>query len=187
MNPKGSKWKSANGTTEDVHPDMFDTWVIDSGTTMSEVAMNKAIVLLGTSGLGVTSNTHKIALTTGMMNPRIQDFGAERSMVEQFVRMLLGTDKHVLFLCHEREVTTDEGTITAITPLLTGKSVQAVGLRFSEIWNLRVRKQGSNLVRELLTQSDGIRMAGSRLGIPNGTLFDYDAIMSHITTTQSNA
>lgn len=153
----------------------FDTWVIDSGTTLSEAAMNKALVLMG-STQGVKSNTLASAHSTGMVTPKMQDYGAERSMMEQFVQMVLETDKHVLFLCHEKELTTDEGIIKGIVPLLTGKSVEAVSLKFSEVWNVQRKKVGPDLKVVLKTQQTSILKVGSRIGIPEDTPFEYAAI-----------
>lgn len=160
--------------------DQFDTWICDSGTSLSQAAQNKAIMLMGDKGFTgpkVMSVTHASALRHGMVFPKIQDYGAERSLVDQFVQMLLDSGKNVVFICHEKEVTNDDGGVTAITPLLTGKGVDEISLKFDEVWNLRLRKSGTDKVRELLTEPDGIRYCGSRMGVPTGTPWEYDAIM----------
>jgi len=175
MKPTGGKWKGEN-----VGPDQFDTWVLDTCTTLSEVAMNKAAFLLGTSQFKNLSQTHKQALETGLLVPKIQDYGAERSLVEQFVQMLLDTDKHVIILAHDREELNDAGAVVARTPLLTGKSVAVVGAKFDEIWMLKAEKSGPNMVRKLVTESDGVNMVGSRYGIRNGTAWNYTAIMNEL-------
>lgn len=180
---KSGKWRRADGSTEDVSSDMFDTWVIDSGTTLAEVSLNKAIVLLGGRDFSASSKTHSQALNTGLLFPKIQDWGSERSMTEQFIQMVLDTDKHVILLCHEKEVTNDDGKLTKITPLLTGKGVAAVCLKFDELWNLQATKHGTTLKRTLLTQTDGIRMAGSRYGITSGTEWNYDAIVKELNSS----
>lgn len=156
--------------------DTFDTWVIDSGTTLSEFALNKAIVLMGNKSLGTTSKTHQEALNTGVIYPKMQDYGSERSMVKQFIDMVKGSGKHVVFICHEKEVTDDDGTVTAIGPLLTGKGMTEIPLKFDEVYNVRVRKSGLEIIRYLQTQPDGIRMCGSRYGIPDGTAWNWDAL-----------
>lgn len=158
--------------------DSFDTWVVDTGTSLSAFAMVKAIVLLGGKEFkGGSSQTLNEALSHGLILPKIQDYGSERSMIEQFIAMLYNTDKHFLFLCHERETTDDEGNRTALTPLLTGKGVQAVSAMFDDVWYLRSKKEGPNLVRYLQTDGAELVMAGSRTGLPTGTLWDYDSIM----------
>lgn len=160
------------------YKDRFDTWVVDSGTTLSEAAMNKALVLMGQSGLGVKSNTLQVGQKTGMIAPKMQDYGAERSMLEQFIQMVLDSDKHVLFLCHEKELITDEGAIKGIVPLLTGKSVEAVSIKFNEVWNVQRVKKGTEWNVLLKTQQTSILKVGSRLGIPENTPFEYSAIKS---------
>lgn len=160
--------------------DKFDTWVIDSGTTMSEAAMNKAIVLLGSKVMAMASKTHEQAINTGLVYPKQQDYGSERSMVEQFIDMVKETNKHVVILCHEKVLTNDEGTVTGIVPLLTGKGVEAVCLKFDEIYYLSARKKGTEMLRTLTTHTNGIIKAGTRYGIPDGTDWSWDAISAEM-------
>ena len=60
--------------------------------------------------------------------------------------------------------------------MLTGKGVEAVCLKFDEVYYLKVAKQGPNIMRTLQTQPDGLRKVGSRYGLPNGTEWEWDAI-----------
>lgn len=165
--------------------DKFDTWVIDTGTTLSQFAMNKAIVLLGGSFKGIKSETQKQGVEHGLVFPKIQDYGSERSMVEQFIAMVKSADKNVLFLCHEKELTDEEGNVKAIVPLLTGKGVEAISLMFDEVWNVRVKKQGTETIRYLQTTPEGGRMVGSRTALPNGTPWDYDSIKKAMDITRA--
>lgn len=188
MKTTPTKWVSpTTKQTELVSSNMFDTWVIDSGTTLSHAVMNKAIVLLGQSGLGIKSETHKTALSTGMLFAKQQDYGAEISMIVQFIRMVLNADKHVVLICHEKEVTNDEGRITSRTPLLTGQAVPRVCALFTEIWHLRTVKSGPSLVRKLTTVTDGITVAGTRYGIADGTEFNFASVQSQLQLTMANA
>lgn len=161
--------------------DQFDTWVIDSGTSLGEVARNKAMILLGTPAFNRMSKTHDQALQSGMIFPKVQDYGAERSMLEQFVRMVRDSGKHVLFLCHSKDVTNDGGMRTAVDPILTGQSPEVVSGMFDNVWFLRVHKSGTEVKRTLVTHTDGIIKAKSRDSLPDGTEYDYDAIMKAIT------
>lgn len=179
---KGAKWKSpSTGLEYQVGVDMFDTWVVDSGSTLSAVARNKALILLGTkdNGLGTKSNTQDAALKTGLIVPKMQDFGAERSMVEQFCDMVYKSGKNFLLLCHEREFWEGEGDaakVVGIGPLFTGQSAELIPIKFDEVYNLRTKKEGPKDVRYLQTKPDGLRACGSRLGVPDGTVFEYEAI-----------
>lgn len=171
-------------------PDSFDTWVLDSATSLGEAARTKGVILLGGTSLSPKpmSNTQKNAISTGMLLPRLQDFGAERSLLEQFIDMLLDTDKHVVVLAHEKELYEGEGEaskMVGIGPLFTGQSVEKVPIKFSEVYNLRTRKEGSNFVRYLQTSPDGIRACGSRRGIPDGTLWNYEALTTALKTIQT--
>lgn len=185
MKPGGAKWKASDGSTTDCHPDKFDTWVIDSGTSLSELAMNKAIVLLGSKALSMSSMTHAQAINTGLVYPKQQDFGSERSMVEQFIQMVKDTDKHLVLICHEKVQQDDGGTITGIVPLLTGKGVEAVCLKFDEIWNLKVKKKGTETVRELTTHKTPILKCGTRYGIPDGLAWEWPAVKGELDRIHS--
>lgn len=160
--------------------DEFDTWVIDSGTTLSEVALNKAIILLGGKQLGIASKTHNQALTTGLVYPKMQDYGSERSMVEQFIDMVKDSGKNVVFICHEKEITDDEGNLISIVPLLTGKGVESVSLKFDEVYRLLVKKTGTENRRQLQTVPTTIVKCGSRLGVPDGTAWNYAALQAEL-------
>ncbi len=173
MKPSG-KWKSpSDGKTYDVGNDMFDTFVIDSGTTLSEIAQYKGVIVLGGMKL---SHTHDQAIKTGVLIPRIQDYGTERSLVEQFVDMVKDSGKNVILLCHEKESVDDNGIVKAVVPMLTGKSAETVPLKFDEVYNLRARKKGPDIVRYLQTSADGLRKVGSRYGIPNESPWNWDTI-----------
>lgn len=173
----GTDWRNMKtGEKTRVGRDMFDTWVVDTGTSLSQFALNKAIVLLGGTFQGVSSGTLQQAVTHGLVFPKIQDYGSERSLVEQFIGMLYDTDKHFLFLCHEKEITDKEGNPIAITPLLTGKGVEAISALFDEVWNIRARKVGAETIRVCQTRTDGVRSAKSRAGYPNEMPWEYEKI-----------
>lgn len=172
MKPNG-RWSGSDGKMYEVGRDKFDTWVIDSGTTLSELAQYKAVILMGKMKL---SHSHEIALKQGLLVPKIQDYGSERSLVEQFVDMVKSTDKNVVLICHEKEITDDNGNTVEIVPLLTGKSAETVPLKFDEVYNLRAKKRGAETVRLLQTEADALRKVGSRYGVPNESPWNWDSI-----------
>lgn len=174
---QSATWTSLQtGEKMQVGRDMFDTWVIDTGTSMSTLALFKSIVLLGGTFKGVSSGTLNEALTHGLIFPKIQDYGSERSLVEQFIGMLYSTNKHVLFLCHEKELVDKDGTQTGVVPLLTGKGVEAVQALFDEVWHLDVKPVGPEKKRLLMTRTNGIISAKTRAGYPDEMEWDYSAI-----------
>ena len=160
--------------------DKFDTWVVDSGTTLSRASKYKAIILLGGSDavaqFGQKSGTHAAAKKHGLIIPKVQDYGAERSMMEQFVGMVCDSGKHVLFLCHMKELSDKAGNLTDIVPLLTGQSVEVVPIMFDEVWITRTKPVGMEREYYLQTKPDGLRNCGSRYGLPEGTAFEWNAI-----------
>lgn len=156
--------------------DKFDTWIIDSGSTLTEVASNKAIYLLNGVMEGVKSNTMKQAQKYGLVAPKLQDFGAERSMAEQFITMCMDSGKHVVLICHEQIMTNDDGQVISIGPMFTGKSRQNIPLKFNEVYRLKMARKGLEMQRTLMTQTDGISQVGTRLGVPDGTEWNWDAL-----------
>jgi len=165
----------------------FDTWVIDSGTTLFKSAENKGVILMGTKEYGERSKSHKLGLSHGMLIPAIQDYQAERSLGEQFVDMVLSTTKHVILICHEREQYDKGGALLAITPMLVGQSAETVPLKFDEVYNIQAQKGETHYnkethvvtqdwVRLIQTTPDGLRAVGSRNGVPDGTAWNYEAI-----------
>lgn len=155
--------------------DQFDTWVIDSATTLIDAGTDKAIMLLGSSSFkGGGSNTYSEAKQTGLVIPKLQDYGAERSMTEQFVRMLLDSDKHVVLICHERTKTDASGATDAVGPLLTGKSQQDIPIMFDEVYRLVTMPVGIETKRTLKTLPYGHVKCGSRLGVPTDTEWAFE-------------
>lgn len=182
MSPKATKWLSpSDGKVYEVCADMFDTWVIDSLTTLSEFAMNKAVILLGQSSFAATSNTHQQATQHGLLFPKLQDYGSERSLVEQFVDMIRDSGKNVVVLAHQKDQTNSAGQLLGIVPLITGKGVQSISCKFDEIYHLRVKPVGPQRLRVLRTHSDGIVRVGTRYGVPDDTEWHWPAITKALT------
>lgn len=166
--------------------DKFDTWVLDSATTLIDASTDKAIMLLGDKNFkGAESQTYEMAKRFGLVVPKLQDYGAERSMTEQIVRMLVDSGKNVVVLCHEREQTNDSGATTAVEPLLTGKSKEDIPIMFDEVYRLVAQTVGTTVRRELQTQPLGGQKVGSRLGVPNGTLWDYESLKGVIDSIRA--
>lgn len=153
--------------------DKFDTIVLDSATTALTYGRNKALIVLQQLKI---SHTHQLGMQHGLLPMRIQDWGAQRSMIEQFIDVLLATDKRIVVICHEKEVTNDDGDLIEIRPLLTGKSDEEVPLKFDEVYNIQIRRKGPKWERYLVTEPDGVRKVKSRLGIANGTAWDYESL-----------
>jgi len=170
------------------HIGTFDTIIIDSATTLTDLAMNKGVVILGSNKLSQSFNQAKLS---GLLTPKMQDYQASRSLVEQFIDLVKAADKHIVLICHEYQVLNEEtGVVQAITPLLTGKSREAIPLKFDEVWNLRVSGTIATRKRGLCTEDDGIRQCRSRTGIPMDTPFEWNEIQKaveaiRVTQTQN--
>jgi len=157
--------------------DSFEYWGVDSVTSLTDLAMNKALIVLGGSK---RSTTHDTASKTGLAMLQKQDFGGINSLVKQFLRMLLDSGKGVIAIVHEKETTNESGLLVSVDPLLIGQNVQAVPAMFQNVWHLRMEGVPPRHVRRLYTDFDGIRMARSEVGI--GTIDEptYDKIIKRL-------
>src|SRR6266498_5285243 len=178
------EWMKARGNWkgQPTGRDMFDTWVIDSGTTLSEFAQYKAVFVMGKMEL---SKSHELAMKHGLLVPKIQDFGSERSLVEQFVDMVLSTDKNVVLVCHEKELMVTPGKgqdpiTVGIVPLFTGKSTETIPLKFDEVYRLELKPVGMKDVRVLRTVPYSVVRCGSRYGLPDESPWNYETIKEHL-------
>jgi len=177
MKPKG-KWKDrVSKQSYEVGRDMFETWIIDSGTTLSVFAQTKAVIVMGAMKL---SQTLKHGQDHGVIIPKIQDYGSERSLIEQFIRMVKDSGKNVVLICHEKQSVDQAGVVKEIVPLLTGKSSTDVPIMFDEVYNMRIKKKGTEMFRYLQTMPDSVRKVGSRYGIPNETEWNWEALQKEI-------
>lgn len=161
--------------------DQFDTWVIDSGTALSEVARNKALYILGAAN---RSKTFAKAQSVGAAVMEQQDWGAERSIVEQFIRMVKESGKNVVVNVHIKEILSDAGVVIQRVPLFTGQSSKVIPSMFKDVWLYKNQGVGPTFKRILTSTPDGIDVIRSELGI--GTLENptYDSIISRIRSLQ---
>jgi AAA domain-containing protein len=172
--------------------DSFDTWVVDSCTMLGEYSQHKGAILLGSKPYGERSKSHELALKYQLMVPVIQDYGAERSLVEQFVDMVLSSSKHAVFICHEKEIRDKQGNLIAIAPMLTGQSAESVPLRIDEVYNIQATKGETHYNKDthIVTQDwmrvcqvtpDGLRRVGSRNGVSDGIPWNYASVLAALT------
>lgn len=162
----------------------FDTWVIDSGTSLSEVARNKGLIVLGEMK---RSYTFGKAQSTGLAALEQQDFGAERSLVEQFIRMVRNSGKHVLVLVHQKETYDTNGNLVSVKPLFTGQSSEVVMAMFKDVWHLKLQGLGPTLKRVLTAEYNGIYSTRSELGLGTIEDPDYLKIIARIRERQQAA
>ena len=168
--------------------DTFDTWVIDSATTLGEASFNKGMILLqGDNKLTkkALSFTFSQAQATGLIHKKKQDYGAERSLLEQFIDMIIYSGKHVVVLAHakdEYEGDGDDAKVVGVVPMLTGQSVQKVPLKFNEVYWCELEKDGPKTEAKLFTSADSKIKRGSRWGLPNGTPWNWPAVRKELNT-----
>jgi hypothetical protein len=162
--------------------DKFDTWIIDSGTSLSMVARAKGLYVLGKAG---RSKTNEKASQTGMAVMEYADWGAERSLVEQFCRMILDSGKNVIINVHEKEITKD-GVMQTV-PLFTGDSKTVIPSMVPDVWHLRDGVKDNKMIRVLVAEPIGSYQIRSELGIDRIEEPSYDKIVARIKQLQDEA
>lgn len=165
--------------------DQFDTWVIDSGTSLSFVARAKALYVLGKASPKPRSNTLEKAQQSGLALMEQSDWGAERSLVEQFCRMVLDSGKNVLINVHEKEI--EKGGVTQTVPLFTGDSKVVIPSMVPDVWHLRDGVLDNKPCVKLVASAIGSYQIRSELGIDEILDPTYDKIVARIRELQRSA
>lgn len=134
--------------------DAIGTYVVDSATTWANAAMN--LILKKASRLGGP--------------PFQQDYLPAMSMIENAIKDMTTLPCDVILTAH-LDVDKDEATGKMfVGPLFVGKLKQRIPLLFDELYCAQVKKSAAGEQYILLTKSDGIFKARTRLG--KGGIFD---------------
>lgn len=130
------------------------TYIVDSATTWASAAMN--VILKKAGRLGGP--------------PFQQDYLPAMSMIENAIKDLTTLPCDVILTAH-LDVDKDEATGRMfVGPLFVGKLKQRVPLLFDELYCAQAKNTSAGVVYSLLTRSDGIFKARTRLG--KGGVFD---------------
>lgn len=158
-------------------PEKFDTFILDELTAFSRFALNKGIEINGGTGKSQAKATSD---KWDMIVPGVQDYGAEMSLVKQFlagtIDICKANNKHLIVLAHERYLydvivdtksgkKTETDTIKKILPSFTGrKDVDAIPNLFDCVLHTEVVRSGENLIYRIRTMGDETLVAGTRYG-----------------------
>jgi hypothetical protein len=130
------------------------TYIIDSATTWASAAMD--IILQKAGRLGGP--------------PFQQDYLPAMSMIENAIKDITTLPCDVILTAH-LDVDKDEATGRMfVGPLFVGKLKQRIPLLFDELYCAQTKNTAAGVVYSLLTRSDGIFKARTRLG--KGGLFE---------------
>lgn len=128
--------------------EQIGTYVIDSATTWASAAMN--VVLQKASRLGGP--------------PYQQDYLPAMSMIENAIKDMATLPCDTILTAH-LDVDKDEATGRMfVGPLFVGKLKQRIPLLFDELYCAQTKNTSAGVVFSLLTRSDGIFKARTRLG-----------------------
>jgi hypothetical protein len=128
--------------------DAIGTYVVDSATTWANAAMN--VILKKAGRLGGP--------------PFQQDYLPAMSMIENAIKDMTTLPCDVILTAH-LDVDKDEATGKMfVGPLFVGKLKQRIPLLFDELYCAQIKKSAAGDQYILLTRSDGIFKARTRLG-----------------------
>ena len=140
---------------------MWDTLIIDSGTSLTEGTMIKA--LKETDRLGLSQSWSK-RKKKGLTPRMIQDYGAAGILFKKFMKLCYGTGKNIVLICHEYQNTDKKGNLLGIEPMLIGGLRQDIPKDFDEVWYSKVKGTAAKNRGVFQTQPDPMRKCRSRLG-----------------------
>lgn len=109
----------------------YDTIILDSVTSLSQLALERGVALSATQSRGGTPSTLEF--------PGLQGYGARTTVSVAALKSLLRVtgryDKNFIAITHEDDPTTnDKGDTLYISMMLGGKIKNNVALQISEIW-----------------------------------------------------
>ncbi len=140
---------------------MWDTLIIDSGTSLTEGTMIKA--LKETDRLGLSQSWSK-RKKKGLTPRMIQDYGAAGILFKKFMKLCYGTGKNIVLICHEYQNTDKKGNLLGLEPALIGGLRQDIPKDFDEVWYSKVKGPAAKSYGVFQTQPDPMRKCRSRLG-----------------------
>lgn len=147
----------------------YDTVIIDDTTSLRRMALDKGIKDNFTTG---KSNTFK-ERQAGKIVTTVQDFGAEMSVIDQFIvyytRICKTERKHLIMTAHDR-VQYNKGvkigeppTVNSIKPGFTGQTFpDAVTGEFDLVWRMETLGAGERVMYKARTAGDSSLVAKTR-------------------------
>lgn len=157
-----------------VYPQFWDTLIIDSGTSLTQAALIKAVRENSRLGLSKTWEKHKARGLTPVM---VQDRGALNILFQKFLTVCRGLGKNLVLICHEYSGMAGDGTIHDVQPALSGQCRTDVPKDFDEVWYARIEGTRDQSKGVFQTQPDPLHRCRSRLGCLNVM---EDADFTHI-------
>jgi len=138
------------------------TVVVDSTTTMMDIAMERALQI----------DPRRDSNTQGpMWNVHYQ---IVKNLVGGKLRKIISFDCNVLVLSHlEIKTNQETGAIVAIEPLLTGRLSKEVPGYFGEVYNCITKREGKETKYYIQTKTVGFYKARSRISGKSGIIPDY--------------
>ena len=162
-------WKAMDFANELVEMPDVETLVFDSLTSLQGLAMHVGMELSGQHNKSKTAAKMAAARKGAgipVAVPTQADYGSEMAVFKQFMDQAITIPKHVVFIAHERDESSDGGVLLRRGPLLIGQGIRAEIARwFDEVWYLDTTGAGKRI---LITQSAGtLKIVKSRNGVPN--------------------
>jgi len=136
---------------KDVAEGVYKTVIIDSTTTMTDLAMERAMQL----------DPKRSATNGPLWNVHYQ---MVKNLMEGRLRQIINLDCNIVVLGHtEVKMNQETGAVISIEPLLTGQLSTKIPGYFDEVYYTKVRVKDQKSIFELQTVAKGFLKARSRL------------------------
>lgn len=172
--------KEFKETLKEAKEGKYQTIVLDSTSSLTDMAMERAMVMDPKRSLtgGPVWNIH---------------YSMVKHLVESTIKALVSLPCNVVVIAHKEIVKNEEdGTIVAVEPLLTGNLSRRIPGLFDEVYYALTKNEGGKPHWYLQTVPRGLIEARSRISgreriLPDLIDNDYASIMAHIRANKSNA
>lgn len=164
-------WDAMKFHNECLKDETISTHAYDSLTSMQALAMHVGVELSGQHNRSKTLATARQGSKPGtpqipVILPTQADFGSEMAVFEQFMDQAITAKRHLVFIAHERDQTSDKGALLRREPLLIGSTIRAkIAKWFDEVWYLDVDGRGQRILITQPTQL--LKVVKTRAGVPN--------------------
>lgn len=168
-----------NAVEKEAREGKYQTVVLDSATTLSFMAMERAL----------TIDPKRSAVQGPLWNVH---YGMVKNLIESIFKRLTSLPCNVVVICHKEIVKNEEdGSVVGIQPLLTGKLSENIPMLFDEVYYTLTQSKGGKSEWWMQTVPRGLTSARSRISgrdhiLPDLIPNDYNAIMAFIAKTQTS-
>lgn len=150
--PIAQRWNSMMARAQEFlsDPKEFKTFIIDSTTTLTAMAIEFTMALDGSRGLG------------NAPIPKIHNLAA-RNLIESFLALVVKIPRTIIVIAHPEKTKDDVTGAVMVGPAVPGKLTNGLPRLFGEVYSSHATVTDKGMAYQLRTCPDGLYHARSRL------------------------